>query len=212
MKHESLVLDYTVYIPSHRDALAQETKACFNNHPCKIFNGTNYPSFSKLINDCIVDCPTEIIIICSDKVRPTEEQITEMLDLINQGYGITGLYRFGFFGFKKELIRRIGFFDERFIGGNYEDADMIRRLREADISYYENDKVKYTRMPTSWNTSNAQKIFKTKWKETMTTLKRLLDEENYDYNIGESIPCKFLSWENTVLLSGSLSFKDIKVL
>jgi len=51
------------------------------------------------VNHAIVSADNEIVIICNYKVRPTP----------NEGYGFVALFRFTFFGFKKELFRRIGF-------------------------------------------------------------------------------------------------------
>ena len=66
-----------------------------------------------------------------------------MLEYINNDYGFVALYRFALFGFKKELIRRIRFMDERYIGGEYEDCDFLRRLIENNISYIEEESIKY---------------------------------------------------------------------
>ena len=109
--------DYTVNIIVHDLELAKPVQDSLTPLPVNIFDGKNYPSFSKLINDVIVYNPTEIVIIASYKVRPTQNDINKMINLINEGYGYVATYRFAFLGFKKELIRRIGFFDERFIGG-----------------------------------------------------------------------------------------------
>lgn len=194
--------NYTIFIPSHRPAMAANVQKSLGHIPSKIFDGTDYPSFSKLINDCIVTCETENVIIISDKIEPTHENIDKMNDFIDQGFGITTLYRFAFFGFKKELIRQIGFFDQRFLGGGCEDRDMVRRLWEANIAYYESQEANYKWMKTTWKygqaNSPAKKHFKEKWTENLKQgiLIRKLPEEIYDYDIGPNIKVNFKPWDN----------------
>jgi len=138
----------------------------------------------------------EIIIICSHKVRPTPLDVRRTVDLINEGYGLVALFSFAFFGFKKELIRRIGFFDERYIGGGYEDCDMVRRVSEAGISIYEERSVKYIETPSSWDQSKTRSHFLAKWEENWSepweknphsgSVHRKLPEETYPYDLGPS--------------------------
>jgi GT2 family glycosyltransferase len=177
---------YTINIIVHDLSLADPVKNSLNPLPVNILNGHNYPSFSKLCNDVIVNNPTEIVIICSYKSRPTPDDITKMLNLINDGYGIVALYRYAFFGFRKELIRRVGFFDERFIGGGYEDCDMLRRILLNNIAQYEGEEIKYIPKPSTWNFDNSKKHFFNKWLEKDLRIVRLLDEETYNYDIGNS--------------------------
>ena len=201
--------DITIIIPSNRPVLANETKNCFKNYNCIIHDGNNYTSFSKLINDCVIECPTEIVIIGNDKVRGNNSHIEKIVTLINEGYGIVALYAFGFFGFKKDLIRKIGFFDERYLGGGFEDRDMIIRLNEANIAYYETREVPYHNISSSWNYSRidslAEKHYNNKWKNIMVVnpeapqtanmggVRRILDEEKYNYDISNYIGTEFLS-------------------
>jgi len=163
---------------------------------CKVFHAPGYPSFSKVCNDAIMSAENEIIIICSHKVRPTPLDVRRTVDLINEGYGLVALFSFAFFGFKKELIRRIGFFDERYIGGGYEDCDMVRRVSEAGISIYEERSVKYIETPSSWDQSKTRSHFLAKWEENWSepweknphsgSVHRKLPEETYPYDLGPS--------------------------
>jgi hypothetical protein len=114
------------------------------------WDGTGYPSFSKLVNDCLTECPTEIFVFASDRVRPTSEDVYKMMNLIGQGYGLVAMYRFAFFGFCKELIRQVGYFDERYVGGGYEDADFWLRVWRRDIAIYESEEVEYKPGPSRW--------------------------------------------------------------
>lgn len=125
-----------------------------------------------------------------------------MIDLINKGYGYVATYRFAFFGFKKEIIRRIGFFDERFIGGGYEDCDIMRRCIENNISIYESEEVIYYPKKSIWNNSVSRTHFIKKWLEPKNNkITRLLDEENYDYDIGVSdTNVEFLNASHSVVM------------
>lgn len=127
---------YNIWILSNRPELAEDTKKSFLPYDATIFDGSGYESYSKLVNHCIVKSKDEIVIIINDKIRGNYKDIDKMLKLINDGYGIVGLYRFGFVGFKKDFIRKIGWYDERFIGGGYEDSDFNIRMKESDIGYY----------------------------------------------------------------------------
>jgi len=185
---------FTVLIPSFRPALAKEVERSLSPLAVMHWNGTSYPSFSKLVNDCIVHCPTERVVICSDKVRPAVNHIDRMMALLDQGYAFVGLYYFACFGFSKQLVREIGFFDERFVGGEFEDADYMIRLREANLAYYLAKEVPYLFMASSWNNSASRLHFLRKWGSIqMTETRRLLPEESYPgYDLGDSVPATFL--------------------
>jgi hypothetical protein len=204
--------DYTIIIPSNRDSLKDELITHLRNIGEEPVwkNGHGYPSFSKLINDCVIESPTEIIIICNDKARPKKEHIEKVLALIEQGYGFAGLYAWGFFGFKKELFRRIGFMDERFIGGNYEDCDYLRRMMEADIAMYNTFEIDYITMASGWDITKTKIHYDNKWEHGDKYLKRLLPEEVYDYNIGEKTNITFLPWSDSNL-GESQSFMEYKL-
>ena len=194
-------MEYTIIVPSSRDSLKNECiKHLIEIGETPIYkNGHGYPSFSKLINDCVVECPTELVIICNDKSRPKNEDIRRVLHLLNEGYGFVGLYAWGFFGLKKELFRRVGFMDERFIGGGYEDCDYMRRMLECDIAMYNVFDIEYKEIGSSWDKSHTLQHYNKKWINGDGFISRLITEEEYDYNLGESNNTNFLSWSNSVL-------------
>lgn len=204
--------DYTIIIPSNRNDLKDEliTHLISIGEEPVWKNGHGYPSFSKLINDCVIESPTEIIIICNDKARPQKEHIEKILNLLEQGYGFSGLYAWGFFGFKKELFRRIGFMDERFVGGNYEDCDYLRRMMEANIAMYNTFEIDYITMGSGWDITKTKTHYDKKWEHGDKYLKRLLPEEVYDYNIGKKTNITFLPWSESNL-GESQSFMEYKL-
>lgn len=204
-------MDYEIIIPSCRPQLSYEAQSCVKDFNNRIFNGYGYPSFSKLINDCIISSDYEKIIICNDKARPANLDIEKILTMLDKGWGVVAPYRFGFFGFKKDLIRKIGFFDENYIGGGYEDNDIILRLKEADVSYYESEEIKYIYLPTSWNYEKsglARAYYETKWELKADVYFRHLPEQDYKYDLGPSNNTNFTPFEKSVLLPVRRNLKE----
>ena len=177
--------------------LAQGAKDCLQGFPVEIFDGTDYSSYAKLINDCIMTAKEEVVIIVNHKIRANALHIYKMLELIRKGYGLVCMRNFYFYGFKKDLIRRVGFFDERYLGGGCEDADLIRRLIENNIGWYDSVEVPLIMMRTSWDQSKAYEHFYKKWKDGK--LERLMKDEKYDYNIGSYKGSRFLNLSHTIL-------------
>lgn len=197
--------EYGCYLISNKPDYFKKISESILPEKLNYFDGKGYPSFSKLVNSCVHNCPFETVIIMSDKVLPTQDHVKKLINLINQGYGLVGLYRFAFFGFKKELFRTVGPLDERFIGGGYEDDDYYIRLKEANVSMYLSEEVPYFKGPSSWNYELSKPHFVRKWfpqyvpekKIHENRVKRLLPEDNYNYNFGNNIPTKFLDWDKT---------------
>lgn len=179
-------MNYEIVIMCHNPELGKPVQESLSPLPSRIFNGANYPSFSKLVNDCVVSTKpeTEIVVLCSYKVRPTPSDVERMITLINQGHGMVCLYRFAFFGFKKELLRRIGMLDERYLGGGYEDSDTLRRVLLHNISYYEDECVEYLKQRSTWKYASTKpelcesyRFFKSKWREDSTTVTQIISDE-----------------------------------
>lgn len=194
-------MKYSAFVPSNNPALAQQAVNSFSGCNVKIFDGTidgeNYPSFSKLINDCILAAEEEVVIIINHKIRGNFLHIDKIRYLLKQGYGLVSLQNFHMFGFKKDLIRRIGWFDERFLGGNYEDSDFVRRVIEAKIAWYDATEVPVIPGKTSWDSRESEKHFLNKWKDGQ--MERLMPDEEYDYDIGEDQGSVFLPLSKTKL-------------
>jgi hypothetical protein len=102
-----------------------------------------YPSYSQLINHSIATSHTEWVILINDRTSPTVDEVEKMLDLLESGMSCVFLYNVGFMGFAKELIRKIGWWDEGFIHGGWEDRDWVWRLAEANLSLYESQESTY---------------------------------------------------------------------
>jgi hypothetical protein len=87
-----------------------------------------YMSFSQMVNDAIDDTDSEFMIFCNPKTNFVADDIETIIHKLSNGYCFASVVNFGFFGFSKELIRRIGMMDETFINGEWEDIDMAVRL------------------------------------------------------------------------------------
>lgn len=168
-------------------------------------------NFSRLINDIVTHEQCEYIMIGSYKTRPKKEDINLALFLLEQGYAFVGLRRFSFFAINKEVFRRIGMLDQRFVGGGFEDIDFYMRMREADFAMYIDDVVDIVYIPSTWSYESSYNTpqlehFKEKWSyegkwpgdKGDYTYKRALEEEVYDYfDLGEPTGAEFLTYDKS---------------
>jgi hypothetical protein len=190
----------TVMVATHRPEYSRPLVASLSEVNHVVVDGTGFPSCSHLWNRCIERCPTELVVIANERSRPLQIHIDKLLGLLDQGYALVGLYRFGFFGFPKETIRIIGPFDERFVGGWYEDNDAILRLRESDLAYFESEECPYLFSPSSWPHEKASEHFRRKWNRNWT---RSLPEPASTIDLGSNTGQTFLPWSKSVLMEKS---------
>jgi hypothetical protein len=182
-----------VYIPTVDPALGREVAEGLGGG--LVVNGAGAESFSWLVNQ-IVARAGETVIIASDRVRPTRKDVGRMLDLLDEGFGMVGLYRFAFFGFRKDLFRVVGPMDERFKGGGHEDSDYQLRMWEADIATYFKEDVPYEAGKSRWSGSgkNRERLH-AKWEPYK---RRLLPELPHSYDYGLYNGARWLSWAHSV--------------
>jgi hypothetical protein len=191
-------VEYTIIVPSCRPHFVSDIKSSLQGFNINHFDGTGYPSSAKLTNDVIINCPTEIVFINQDKCRGSAEQIYICLDYINAGYGMAWLWPFGFGCFKKDVIRRVGFFEERCAGGQWDDSDMIRRLKEADIGAVMLHSTQRIQLNTLWRPHESEVFFKKKWIGPGEMI-RNLGEMDYHYNIGAYQGSQFRPWKDSIV-------------
>ena len=195
-------MNHSSFVISNRPHLFEPIRESISPEPVRYFDGTDAGSFSRLVNLCVANCPTEIVVMMSDKVLPKAEHVNKVITLLEKGYGFVGLYRFAFFAFKKELFRQIGPMDERFVGGGYEDDDFYIRLKEANIAMYVTEELEYKKASSSWDQSTTVNHFIAKWipnhdpsiKLKHNIVSRRIPEPNHTYNFGPAVPTAFLSW------------------
>lgn len=124
------VVDYQI---TQLNSLSMKYKLHWNNridrHP------EMYESYSELINHSIATSNTEWVILINDRTHPTVDEVEKMIYLLENGYSCVFLYSVGFMGFSKELIRQIGWWDQRFTYGGWEDRDWVFRLKKQICPY-----------------------------------------------------------------------------
>lgn len=162
-----------------------------------------YPTYSQLINHSVVTSPTEWIILINDRTTPTVEEVEKMIHLLENGYACVLMYNVGFMGFSKELIRKIGWWDERFIQG-WEDRDWVWRIKFANLALYESQESTYSyswRSPLNHPAGQCrEEHLKKKWSfQNPNAVYKNLPEETYqhwDLFLGESFPEISESWKS----------------
>jgi len=118
-------------------------------------NPGRYPSFSQMTNDAIDDTDSEFMVFCNPKTKFNSGDIEFILEKLSNGYCFASVVSFGLFGFSKELIRRIGMLDERFIGGEWEDDDFSIRLNHfGKASWWGYN---YDKYDNNWSRSGSLK-------------------------------------------------------
>jgi hypothetical protein len=165
-----------------------------------------YSSYSELVNQAINDCVYQNVILINDKVMTKKGDILRMLDLLEAGFGYVGLYSVGFCALTKSLIKKVGWFDERFIGGGYEDDDFLLRLCLNDIAIFDSVECDYdyfnvkTKQSVSVPLSGSEPHFNAKWKFDSDKVTKLLKEEDYvKYKDLSATEKKWLPWRASVL-------------
>lgn len=200
------LLHSTTFLFTNKPEKFEPIKKSAEPEVVKYFDGSNIGNFSKIINLCVESSKTETVILCSDKTLPTYKNIEKIRTLLDLGYGFVGLWKFGLFGLKKELFRKIGVFDERFIQGGYEDFDFLLRLQEANIAVYMSTEANYTIGSSSWNHDQAWDHWCKKWKinEEEKTVTRQLDELPHNYNFGPNVSTNFLEYSKSIISNDPL--------
>lgn len=173
--------------------------------------GNTMKSFSQLVNTCLRQCDSDIMIFCSHKVRPLKLDIERICKLINEGYGYVGLYLFGCFGIHKDVIDKIGYFDENFISGGYEDDDFRIRLIMADIASYEDLSVKYIKSESLWDGERAEKYFKIKY-DIDHNRKRIYCTIPNNINEYPNLTKKFYSKKKSIYVQNITTFFSYHIL
>lgn len=185
--------------------LEREIKLFWNNridrHP------GSYDSYSQLINDSIITSPTEHIILINDRTHPKPHEVRHILELLDQGFAAATKYSVGFLGVTKQLFRTIGWWDERYIGGGFEDDEFVLRLRAANLAYYESLEGEYD---MDWKSplrpaggdacAKSEPFFHQKWRVEPYRISQVIPDESYphyDAQIGperRDIVASWLPW------------------
>ena len=169
-----------------------------------------YPSYSELINDSINTSNTEFIILINDRCTPLAEHAEKIIGHLESGYACSLMYNVAFMGLSKQLIREIGWWDERYLNGGWEDRDWVFRLKAADLALYESQEGLYD---YSWKSplqvedrcALSGPFFEKKWTIDNQSVTRNLEEEDYSEkykNLGENnieLRKTWNKWKDSVL-------------
>lgn len=127
----------------------------------------DYPSFSQMINESVIITESEFMIFINPKTEVDPDSIHLIIEKLCSGYAIASTVAFGFWGTTKQLFRKVGLFDERFLGGGAEDDDFMYRIQQLNAAcYFEYRKDAYNNaglQKISVNRIIARSIFEEKW-------------------------------------------------
>lgn len=191
-----------IYSPSVRYHFFNEMSKTVNPYECVFIDGRNPKCLSNLFNNIISKADNDIVIIANDKARPSSADVDKIVNLINNGYGFVALYRLGFFGIHKSVIKKIGWFDERCVTAGYEDNDIFIRLHMGNIASYITEEIKYiSNIPTLWNHNLSGEWFYTKYKfdSNASVIYKYFPEENYSYELKINNDLEIKDWSYSYL-------------
>lgn len=147
-----------------------------------------YPSYSQLMNHAIATCPTEWMIFVNDRTTCTMKDTLKIIHLLETGFACALIYSVGYMGFSKELVRSIGWWDERYLLGGWEDRDWIFRLAQADLAIYESQEGGYD---YSWKSplqvighgcKQSEPHWNSKWEGKFDdAIVKMIPEERYEH-------------------------------
>jgi len=172
----------------------------------------------KIWNHCIKNCPTDYVIIASWRQRPTIEHFNTIKEKLDEGYGLVTFDGLHFFGFHKHLMTVVGFFDEGFEGGQFEDTDFWNRLKTNDVGIFVGDVAEERNyngetINSTWmDLGHINKgYYDTKWTEDSpnNTLIQHKEEMNYeDRTLYKSLyeNKTYKKWDESVLAPNLISY------
>tara|TARA_Y100001938_G_C8065778_1_gene420098 strand:+ start:1057 stop:1794 length:738 start_codon:yes stop_codon:yes gene_type:complete len=168
-----------------------------------------YESYSELINHSVSTTDDEWVILINDRTHPNVDEVEKMLNLLENGYACVLLYNVGFMGFSKQLIRNIGWWDQRFINGGWEDRDWVWRIKKANLALYESLEGTYD---MSWKSPLnipgavlSGQFWERKYDTSSQVVYQKLREESYsewDKTLGDNrndIQESWMTWDNSQL-------------
>ena len=103
------------------------------NYRASKFSGP-YSNFSQLVNEAVVETQSEFMVFINPKTNINRSDVNTLIDDLCNGFAWSSICSFGFWATTKELFRRIGMMDERFIGSEYEDNDFAFRMKAANLA------------------------------------------------------------------------------
>lgn len=152
-------------------------------------NTTERQPLVKIWNQCIKECPTDNVIITSWRQRPTNEHFNIINEKLNDRFGMVTFDGLHFFGFNKHLLSKIGFFDEGFTRGQYEDTDWFNRIATANIAMYAGDVseqriINGQYVNSTWldGVEENRTYYQSKWVEDVPNNRLIQNKEEVNYS------------------------------
>tara|TARA_R110000796_G_scaffold246887_1_gene371972 strand:- start:572 stop:1276 length:705 start_codon:yes stop_codon:yes gene_type:complete len=165
-----------------------------------------YDSYSELINTTIETSQTEVIITINDRAIPTVDEVKKIISHLESGFACSFMYGMGFMGFTKSLIKKIGWMDQRFLNGGWEDVDWIYRLKLNNLALYESRESNYdfkispSPLQIFDVCRESQAHFINKYKEYDNYVIKELKEISYNYTLPEAnINWPWKPWSESIL-------------
>ncbi len=91
-------------------------------------------SLTELWNQGIIMAPTDWVMVCNDDIVFKKGWLEYLEEKISEGkHLLIHLFHYGAFCIHKSLILKVGWFDENFRGGGFEDIDHMLRIAEAGL-------------------------------------------------------------------------------
>lgn len=203
IKHLLTVCDYNIIVI---DDFGKDDEYISDNRISFIHNSfQERQPLVKIWNQCIRECPTNNLIIASWRPRPEPKHFLEITYQLRERYGMVAFDGLHFFAFNKHLINRIGFFDEGFTKGQYEDTDWFNRLFAANIAVYTGKIEEDRQMNSMWLDGEANKqYYLSKWTEDAKNHKLIQHKEEVNFLQRETIMyprIDYRPWSDSVLES-----------
>ena len=159
-----------------------------------------WESEAAMWNECIAEHKGQYVVICDQWARPSQQHLTELVTLLDFGYGFVDMGDHKLIGFHPNLVCRIGRFDERIIRKSDEVWDMYLRMKESDIAAYRTHicPIDLHCHEYPWNSTDT--YFESKW---------TLINGKYVRNKPDTVDdCEstsmFLPWSKSVILSADI--------
>lgn len=121
--NESIIID-DYSDPPHKYIKNSSTKIIYNKKK---------QSLSRLWNQGINESQYDDLIILSDRFILNKNNFNTLLSLQKNGHLLIAIAGFHFVYINKNLIQKIGGFEESFTHGGYEDADFLNRCLVHDV-------------------------------------------------------------------------------
>ncbi len=166
---------------------------------------TKKQGLTALFNQCIKLSSTEYVILGCDKIRVQPQDFAIIEQKLREGFACVATYMLGFFGFSKHLTTKIGFFDEGFTAGGFEDTDWMNKLFVEDLALYFSKETGYKQVGSGWTSGSNAAHYHSIWRETPDEIIQLSNHyHDKDLYHGVYSELEYLPWSRSELKSDNV--------